>query len=198
MFYFFGLGNPGDDYVDTRHNAGRMALLNIAKKNKFGEWKSDKVFKALISKGEIGGKKVTFMLPETFMNNSGNSVLPIIKTKNDLKKIVVVYDEIDMPLGKIKLAFDRSSGGHNGLQSVIKKAKSQEFLRIRIGVSKSTAKGLVKKPSGEDAVINHLMKKFSSDEMDELKKVFKMVESAIEIFVAEGKDKAMSLANQDK
>jgi len=197
MFYFFGLGNPGDDYENTRHNAGRMALLNIAKKNKFGEWKSDKVFKALISKGEIGGKKVTFMLPETFMNNSGNSVVPVVKTKNDLKKIVVVYDEIDMPLGKIKLAFDRSSGGHNGLQSVIKKVKSQEFLRIRIGVSKKTAKGLVKKPSGEDAVINHLMKEFSSDEMDELKKVFKRVESAIEIFVAEGKDKAMSLANQN-
>ncbi|HRH30871.1 MAG TPA: aminoacyl-tRNA hydrolase [Candidatus Paceibacterota bacterium] len=196
MFYFFGLGNPGDEYENTRHNAGRMALLSIAKKNKFSDWKSDKVIKALISKGEIGGKKVTFVLPETFMNNSGNSAVPIVKSKNDLKKIVVVYDEMDMPLSKIKLAFDRSSGGHNGLESIIKKVKSREFLRIRIGVSKMTAKGLAKKPSGEEAVIKHLMKKFSSDEMDELKKVFKRVENAMEIFVTEGKDKAMSIANQ--
>lgn len=196
MFYFFGLGNPGDEYENTRHNAGRMALLSIAKKNKFSDWKSDKVIKALISKGEIGGKKVTFVLPETFMNNSGNSAVPIVKSKNDLKKIVVVYDEMDMPLSKIKLAFDRSSGGHNGLESIIKKVKSREFLRIRIGVSKMTAKGLAKKPSGEEAVIKHLMKKFSADEMDELKKVFKRVENAMEIFVTEGKDKAMSIANQ--
>lgn len=198
MFYFFGLGNPGEEYENTRHNAGRMALLTIAKKNKFSDWKSDKMIKALISKGEIAGKKVTFVLPETFMNNSGNSAVPIIKSKNDLKKLVVVYDEMDMPLSKIKLAFDRSSGGHNGLESIIKKVKSREFLRIRIGVSKMTAKGLAKKPSGEEAVIKHLMKKFSADEMDELKKVFKRVESAMEIFVTEGKDKAMSIANQDK
>ncbi len=200
MFYFFGLGNPGDEYENTRHNAGRMALLSIAKKNKFSDWKSDKMIKALISKGEIAGKKVTFVLPETFMNNSGNSAVAIFNPpaggKNDLKKLVVVYDEMDMPLSKIKLAFDRSSGGHNGLESIIKKVKSREFLRIRIGVSKMTAKGLAKKPSGEEAVIKHLMKKFSTDEMDELKKVFKRVENAMEIFVTEGKDKAMSMANQ--
>lgn len=195
MFYFLGLGNPGVEYENTRHNTGRMALIYIAKKNKFSEWKSDKISKTLISKGEIGGKKVVFVLPETFMNNSGNSAIHFVKSKNDLKKFVVVYDEMDMPIGKMKLAFNRGSGGHNGLESVIKKLKSREFLRIRIGVSKKTASGKVKKPAGVDAVINHLMKRFSTDEMEELKKVWKKIESAIEIFINEGRDKAMSLTN---
>lgn len=195
MFYIFGLGNPGDEYVDTRHNAGRMALYFVAKKNKFGDFKSDKMLKALVSKGEIAGKKVALVMPETFMNNSGNSAVVAIKSKNDLKKLAVVYDEMDLPLGKIKLVFNRGSGGHNGLESIMKKLKSREFLRIRIGVSKKTAKGLAKKPTGEDAVINHLLKKFSPAEMDELKKVFKRVESAIETFVTEGKEKAMGEAN---
>src|SRR3989344_5696434 len=107
-----GLGNPGEEYENTRHNTGRIMVEMIEKK--------------------IAGSKIKFVLPDTFMNNSGKAVASLIKTKKDLADLVVIYDDIDLPLGKIKISFNRSAGGHNGLGSVIKALKSEEFLRIRV------------------------------------------------------------------
>jgi PTH1 family peptidyl-tRNA hydrolase len=135
-----GLGNPGEEYENTRHNTGRILVRLIEKK-------LDK---------ENSKQKIKFITPDTFMNNSGKAVAPLIKTKKDLKDLVVIYDDIDLPLGKMKISFNRSSGGHNGLGSVIKYLKSEEFLRIRVGISPSTPKGVVKKPKGEKAVIKFI------------------------------------------
>ena len=110
-----GLGNPGKEYENTRHNAGRILVGMIEKK--------------------LEGSKIKFITPDTFMNNSGKAVAPLVKSKKDLAQLVVIYDDIDLPLGKIKISFNRSSGGHNGLNSVIKSLKSQEFLRIRVGIT---------------------------------------------------------------
>src|SRR3989344_8325798 len=96
-----GLGNPGKEYEHTRHNTGRIMVGIIEKK--------------LETK-----HKIKFVTPDNFMNNSGKTVKPFIKTKKDLESLVVIYDDIDLPLGKIKISFNRSSGGHNGLNSVIK------------------------------------------------------------------------------
>ena len=125
-----GLGNPGSEYENTRHNTGRIVVGMVEKKF---EEKKDK------SKT----KSIKFLLPDNFMNNSGKAVVPLIKTKKDLQDLVVVYDDIDLPLGKIKISFNRSAGGHNGLGSVIKALKSEEFLRIRVGISleKKSAQG---------------------------------------------------------
>jgi len=108
---------------------------------------------------------------------------------------VVIYDDIDLPLGKIKISFNRSSGGHNGLGSVIKALKSEEFLRIRVGISSATPKGVVKKPKGEKAVLNFLLGEFKKSELEIIKKLSKTVAEAVETIFTEGKEKAMSLYN---
>jgi len=190
-----GLGNPGEEYKNTRHNTGRMILENIAKSNDFSDWKNDMKLKALKSKGEIGDEKFDFMLPETFMNNSGNAVCGIIDNPKKLKNLVVIYDDMDLSLGSFKISYNRSSGGHNGLASIIKKVKSQEFLRIRIGVSPHTPTGKMKKPKGEEAVLKFLLGKYKEDELKEIKKISKKVTEIIEMISSEGKDKAMSVFN---
>lgn len=170
-----GLGNPGEEYENTRHNTGRIFVHLVEKK--------------------LENLKIKFITPDTFMNNSGRAVAPLIKTKKDLKDLVVIYDDIDLPIGKIKISFDRSSGGHNGLESIIKKLKSREFVRIRIGISKETPSGKLRKPKGEKEVLKFLLGEYKEKELAELKKLSKKVVEAIETIFTEGKDKAMSLYN---
>ncbi|MEK7586144.1 MAG: aminoacyl-tRNA hydrolase [Patescibacteria group bacterium] len=190
-----GLGNPNKEHESNRHNAGRIVLQSIAKANDFLDWKNDMKTKSLRSKGEIEKEKLDFMLPETFMNNSGNAVMQIIDGPKKLKNLVVVYDDIDLPIGTLKISFNRSSGGHNGLESVIKKVKSREFVRIRIGVSPHTPTGKIKKPKGEAAVLKFLLGNFKEDELKEIKKISKKVAEIIATISAEGKDKAMTVYN---
>jgi PTH1 family peptidyl-tRNA hydrolase len=196
MITVVGLGNPGDEYAGTRHNAGRIILELIAKKNDFSDWKSDMKSKALLSSGKIGKTKFQFVAPDNFMNNSGKSVAPFIKEAKELKNLVVVYDDLDLPIGRMKISFNRSSGGHNGLESIIKCVRSREFVRIRVGVSPHTPTGKLKKPTGEKAVIDFLMKEFKDTEMAELKKMAKTITEGLEIFATEGKDKMMTVCNQ--
>lgn len=170
-----GLGNPGDEYEKTRHNTGRILVQLL--------------------EGKLADQKIKFITPDNFMNNSGKAVAPFIKSKKDLEKLVVVYDDIDLPLGKIKISFNRSSGGHNGLASVIKSVKSQEFLRIRVGISPATPTGKLKKPAGEKAVLNFLLGEFKKPELEVIKKLSKKIAEAIETIFTEGKDKAMSIYN---
>src|SRR3989338_839528 len=172
-----GLGNPGAEYKDTRHNTGRILVGLVEKK--------------LDSK-----IKVKFITPDTFMNNSGKALSPLIKTKKDLENLVVIYDDLDLPLGKMKISFNRSSGGHNGLNSVIKALKSQEFVRIRVGISPATPKGVVRKPKGEKAVLNFLLGEFKKSELETIKKLGKIVAEAVETIFNGSKEKAMSLYNQ--
>ena len=190
-----GLGNPGEEYKNTRHNTGRIILEYITKSCDFSDWKNNLKLKALCAKGEIGGTKLDFMLPETFMNNSGVSVLGVINDKKKLKNLVVIYDDMDLSLGHYKISYNKSSGGHNGLASIIKKVKSQEFVRIRIGVSPSTPTGKMKKPKGEEAVLKFLLGKYKEDELKEIKKISKKISEIIKMLAEEGKDKTMTLYN---
>ena len=174
-----GLGNPGTEYENTRHNTGRILVGLIEKK-------LDK---------ENNKQKIKFITPDTFMNNSGRAVVPLVKSKKDLKDLVVIYDDIDLPIGKMKISFNRSSGGHNGLQSIIKALKSEEFLRIRIGIAPAMPSGKIKKPKGEKAVINFILGEFKKPELETIKKLSKTVVLALETIFAESKEKAMSLYN---
>lgn len=170
-----GLGNPGEQYENTRHNTGRIVVNIISKK--------------------LPDSKLKFLTPDTFMNNSGKVVAPFIKSKKDLAGLVVIYDDIDLPIGRMKISFNRSSGGHNGVGSVIKHIKSQEFLRIRIGICPMTPTGKLKKPKGEDKVLKFLLGEFKKEELEEIKKLSKKVAEAVEIIFTDGKGKAMSLFN---
>jgi len=195
MITVVGLGNPGEEYKNNRHNAGRIIIQLLAKKNDFSDWYADKRTRALWSTGKLGKTRFQFVAPDNFMNNSGGSVKPLIKKKKDLASLVVIYDDLDIPIGRIKISFDRSSGGHNGLGDIIRALKSQEFVRIRIGVSPHTPGGKIKKPSGEKAVLDFLLKDFKEAEITELKKIAKRVGEALECFAADGKDKMMSVYN---
>ncbi len=194
MKLIVGLGNPGEEYKNNRHNTGFIMLDFILGKKI--DWKKSSGTKALFHKNSIGSKTVEYLKPTTFMNNSGLAVLYVKnKHKMALKDIVIIYDDIDLPLGKMKISFNKSSGGHNGLNSVIKKIKSKEFLRIRIGISPHTPLGKIRKPKGEKAVMKFLLGEYKKNELNELKKLSKKVIKTLETIVLEGKDKAMSLYN---
>lgn len=194
-YLIVGLGNPGEEYQNTRHNIGRTLVEKFSKQNAFSSWKKSKKTKALEGSGVIGKQKVTVILPETFMNKSGLAVGYYIKSKKEIERLVVLYDDMDLPLGKFKISFGRSSGGHRGVESIIKSLKSKDFARIRIGVSPSTPSGKLKKPSGQKAVIDFILGKFKPAELQIIKKESKKVCEAIEMIIAEGREKAMGEFN---
>ncbi len=192
-----GLGNPGADYTDTRHNAGRIAVEHFAKDKKLGEWKFDKKSNALVVRGAVEGTAVVCVLPETYMNKSGSAVLKFVKTIKAAEKCIVVYDDLDLSLGSAKMSFNRGSGGHKGIESIARALKTKAFWRMRIGVSPVTPSGKLRKPSGEKEVLDFILAKFKSGDTELLKKVFKRTTAALETTVAEGAVRAMNEINTD-
>jgi PTH1 family peptidyl-tRNA hydrolase len=190
-----GLGNPGEEYTQTRHNTGRMALEFFAKSIGASAWKEDKRSQSLTTGAVVGKQMLALVLPNTFMNKSGASVAKFVKSVKAAERLVVVYDDLDLPLGKIKLSFDRGSGGHKGIESITRAVKTKRFTRIRVGVSPSTATGKLKKPQGEKEVVEFILARFKTDEMEELKKVFKKTAQAIETIASEGREIAMNQFN---
>ena len=190
-----GLGNPGEKYERSRHNAGRRAALFFAEKNGFPEWKEDKKLKILKADGKIGSEKTSVVLPDDFMNNSGKSLKPLIKTAKAAERLAIIHDDLDLPLGKMKISFGRSSGGHKGVESVIKNLRTKDFIRIRIGISPESAKGAARKPKGQEMVQKFILGNFSPDDEIVLKKVLKKVSEALESIIAESRETAMNKFN---
>jgi PTH1 family peptidyl-tRNA hydrolase len=205
MNYIVGLGNPDEQYEGTRHNVGREIVEKFAKKHKFPAFEYDKKCDALISVGKYeyipAGKKTkkkadaTLILPETYMNKSGNSLKKILTSKKKIEMMTVVYDDLDLGLGTVKMNFNRGSGGHKGLDSIIRAIKGKNFNRMRVGISKSTPTGKIKKPRGEDAVVKHVLGKLSPAEQTEIKKVFNNAVKGLELVLAEGRVRATSRFN---
>lgn len=190
-----GLGNPGEEYQSTRHNAGRMAVGFFARSADFREFREDKKAKAHVSSGMIGKTTAALVLPDTFMNKSGNALLKFVKSAKAAERMIVIHDDLDLPLGSMKLSYDRGSGGHKGLESIMRAVKTKKFTRIRIGVSPATPSGKLRKPSGEKEVLDFILAKFRSTEAAELKKVFKNAARAIDAIVREGRERAMNQFN---
>ena len=190
MRYIVGLGNPGEEYEMTRHNAGRIAVLELVKKEGMDELKYDKKLKSLTVKGGIGKDNVQIILPETFMNKSGESLKPLALSAKKAENLIIVHDDVDLPLGKIKISFGKNSGGHKGVESIIKAVKTINFIRLRIGISSTNAKGMTKKPAG-DKFLDYIVAKFKPAELAEMKKVSKKSAEALSLIVSEGAEKAM-------
>lgn len=194
MYIIVGLGNPDNEYVDTRHNVGRECLEYIAENRNFSDWQEDKKNKFLVSRGSIGKEKVILIEPQTYMNKSGLSMKGLISSKKKAEKLIVVYDDLDLPLGKLKVSFNKNSGGHRGVESIIKSLGTKSFIRIRIGISPQTFSGKLKKIKGEDNVKNFILGKFNKKEKGKIHNSFKSAENIIENIVSYGREKAISLS----
>ena len=194
-FVIVGLGNPGKEYEKTRHNAGRMAVELFAKKE-------DLTFAPARGGSASGGNALvakagstTLVLPETMMNASGKAVSAFVKTPKAAKNLLVIHDDLDLPLGTIKMVFGRGSGGHKGVESVMRAVKTQDFARIRIGISAEGKKHQAKKVSGDEKVVKHVIGKWKPGEEAAVKKVLKKAAEAARLFTTDGIDAATQFAN---
>ena len=195
MYIIVGLGNPGEEYKNTRHNTGRIVLSQFIKDHCDGDVETLKKYKALITTGSVDAEKVTVVFPETFMNKSGVSVSPFITSAKKAANLIVVYDDLDLGIGTIRISYDRGSGGHRGLESIIKAIKTKAFVRIRVGICPTTPSGKLKKPHGEVDVEKCILGDFSKKEDEVLKSITKEVSAAIETIIRDGKDVAMTHFN---
>lgn len=190
-YIIVGLGNPGGEYEGTRHNTGRMLVEAFARTQDADDFVFDKKANAQVVSGAIKKEKYTLVLPDTFMNKSGNAVARFVKSVKAAERLVVVHDDLDLPLGRFKLSFNRGSGGHRGVESVKRAVKTEAFVRLRVGISKDAGKGKVKKPVGEEAIGDFILGKFKPAEVTDFKKLSKKVSEALAVLISEGREAAM-------
>lgn len=193
MFIFIGLGNPGIKYQNTRHNFGQRALLYFWQEEKskfnFTSWRLNKKLKSKLAQGHINRQKILLAIPLTFMNQSGEAVKKIKSFfKITSKQIWIIYDDLDLPLGKIRIRLSGSSGGHKGMNSIINNLKTEKIPRIRLGIYNH--------PLKKTQVEKFVLSKFNSQEEKIVKKVLKNVTEAIKLIVDHKQNKAMSLFNK--
>lgn len=191
-----GLGNPGTEYVHSPHNIGREIVETFVKSiDKKAEWKLNAKAKARTTMVEAGGATVVCVLPETFMNNSGMAVAALVMGASQCARTIVVHDDLDLPLGTLKLSFNRGSGGHNGVKSVTAHLKTDAYIRLRVGVSPRTSKGVIKKPHGEEAVIAYILKPFAKKYADDISRVYQYAHKMLCAVCEYGVEKAMTEYN---
>lgn len=194
-FTIVGLGNPGAEYVGTPHNIGREIVETfVTSYIKKPEWKTDKKANAQTIKIEVGNATAMCVLPDTFMNNSGKAVANMVVGAKNIERTVIVHDDLDLPLGTMKLSFNRGSGGHNGVKSISRALKTDMYFRLRVGVAPTTPSGKIKKPQGEQAVIDYILKPLRNKDA-EVKKITKRAVEALGIIVSEPHEKALTLVN---
>lgn len=181
MIIIIGLGNPGEQYKNTRHNVGFMAVDTFAKNNNFPEFSLQKKSQALVSEKD----GITLAKPQTFMNESGKTAREITKNTS-LENLIVVHDDIDLPVGKIKIIKERGSAGHKGVESIIKSIGNDGLIRIRIGI------GSENKTDAMEVVL----KNFSEQEQKTINETIKKVADALDVFVKQGLDATMNAFNK--
>ena len=191
-----GLGNPGKTYEGTRHNSGREAVLCFAAKQGIEPFAYNKKADALTTKSKIKNQKskkitdILLVLPETFMNKSGSAMAKLFRAKKENKELIVVHDDLDLPLGKIKISYGKNSGGHKGVESVMRALKTKKFVRIRIGICQASGK----KPD-QKKLLNFIVGKWKPAEQAIIKKSFKRASQALETIITDSLDRAMSEFN---
>ncbi|OCL25752.1 aminoacyl-tRNA hydrolase [Orenia metallireducens] len=179
-----GLGNPGFKYEATRHNVGFMVIDYLAKECK--EEVSSKEKKALVAKTRIGGEKVILAKPQTFMNNSGEAVRTLADYYNiQAEDILIIYDDLDLEVGQIRLKPKGGHGGHNGIRSIINHLGTKEFNRLRVGIGRPLY----------GTVVDYVLGKFSKEEEDTIKEAIKESASAINLYLETDLNKAMNKYN---
>lgn len=189
MFLIVGLGNPGVKYAKTRHNVGFFIVEEMIEKYGF-KFKNQPKFQSYVAEGNIDEKKCVLAAPMTYMNNSGLAVSRLAQFyKIAAEKIIVIHDEIDLPLGKIRVSFNSSSGGHNGVESIIRDLGTKNFVRLRIGIGKELS--VLRKILAEKFVLQN----FSAEEIKLFSGEMGKYIEAVEMIVKEGYEKAMTAFN---
>lgn len=185
MYLIVGLGNPENEYAHTRHNMGFDAINEVAEKNNINITKSK--FKGLYETGIIQGKKVILLKPQTYMNLSGESVKPYVDFyKIEKENILVIYDDMDIEPGKIKIRKKGSSGGHNGMKSIIQMVGTEDFPRIRIGIGR---------PEHNGDEINHVIGAIPEEQIPLLDEGTEKAKDAVIEILKNGIDIAMNKFN---
>lgn len=188
MFLIAGLGNPGTEYAATRHNIGFDMVTYLG--DQYHIPLRSRENKAIVGKGVIGGQKVMLAQPQTFMNLSGESIRALLDYyKTDREKLVIIYDDISLPVGQVRVRPKGSAGGHNGIKNIIQHLGTEEFARIRIGVGA--------KPEGGD-LVKHVLGRFSREEEDMIRDVFALAEEALLTIMNEDVAAAMNQVNGKK
>src|SRR5262245_33077856 len=186
MFLVVGLGNPGEQYADTPHNAGFRVIDRLAEAHGIRVNRKDS--KALAGVGEIGGKPVMLAKPQTFMNLSGTSVAPLMEKHGlGLSDLIVVWDELNLPWGGLKILKNGSAGGHNGAESVIGSLGSTEFVRVRLGIHPGRPI-----PSG----MEYLLAPVKRSQKQELERLVALAADSVVSIIAEGAEMAMTKFNR--
>ncbi|HXA45434.1 MAG TPA: aminoacyl-tRNA hydrolase [Candidatus Angelobacter sp.] len=181
-----GLGNPGADYAQTRHNAGFLLVEKLASRWRM-DWSVERKFSARVARGEMHGKRVLLCQPQTFMNLSGESVGEITGFyRLPITRLVVVVDDADLPFGEIRLRPGGSSGGHHGLESIEQHLGSREFARLRIGIGRR---------DGARQITGHVLGRFEAGESGALEKILERAAGQLECWLDAGLQKAMSQFN---
>ena len=183
MFLIVGLGNPGKEYEGTRHNIGFAAIDYIA--DKYNIELNRIKFKGVFGEGLINGKKVILLKPTTYMNLSGESIREVVNFyKISNEEIIVIYDDISLEVGRIRIREKGSAGGHNGIKSIIAHLGSDIFSRIKIGVGQ---------PKSD--LVNHVLGKFSKEEREVLEETLKAVVDSVEVIIKTDTKEAMNRFN---
>ena len=196
MMIIVGLGNPGIKYKNTRHNVGFMAVAYLAEANGIRFNKSD--FNSQWGKGVIHDKVVILSKPQTFMNLSGKAVKVLADFFHiETKDILVIYDDIDLELGAIRIRLGGGSGGHRGMQSIIEYLGANNFPRIRLGIGRPEKKmqGAIRKMQEYD-VADYVLTPFNSEEKDMLKQMLDRASEAVDVVLKDGIEKAMNRFNK--
>jgi peptidyl-tRNA hydrolase, PTH1 family len=181
-----GLGNPGSDYEGTRHNVGAEVVALLA--DRHGARLRSGRERALVDEVDVGGRRVALAVPQTFMNLSGESVAPLVRRHGieDPADLVVVHDELDLPVGRVKLKVGGGLAGNNGLKSIVSHLKTQDFARVRIGIGK---------PPGRQQGADHVLRRPGKAERAELDIAVVEAADAVEAIIAEGMAVAMNRVN---
>lgn len=188
MKLIVGLGNPGKKYEQTRHNVGLKAIEEIVTNFQLPIFKFQSIFNAQISKGKLENQKIILVKPLTFMNNSGQAVQYIQKKhKIRIEDIVIIHDDLDIPLGKIRVCQNRSAAGHQGVQSIINYLKNKNFVRIRIGIKPENK---IKIPAEK-----FVLKNFPKQEKEILKQIIQKIPGTIFVILKKGITQAMNEYN---
>jgi len=183
MKLIVGLGNPGREYKNTRHNVGFMVLDNYLGK---ADWKTK--MESYFYMTDINNEQVIFLKPLTYMNLSGLAVSKIVNFyKIDIKDILVIQDDLDMDIGSYKIKRNSSSGGHNGIKSIILELHTEEFARLKIGIGKSS----------HIPVDKYVLSKFSSDELGKIDGNMNIFKEIVDTFINEGIETSMALYNKN-